>query len=81
MFRKQVMQVSQHDMVDNLMIPFEEIRPLKVDDVVGEVVIRFFQSDGIPVLDDRGSCVGVVDAADCKEVGRENTSPLVVLLN
>ena len=37
------------------MIPFEEIRPHEVDDVVGEVVIRFIQSDGIPIVDDQGS--------------------------
>ena len=55
-------------MVDNLMIPFEEIRPLTVDDEVGKVAMRFFQSDGIPVVDERGSCVGVAYAADCKEV-------------
>lgn len=59
--------VSQNDMVDKLMIPFEEIRPLIVDDEVSKVVMRFFQSDGIPVVDERGSCVGVVYAADCKE--------------
>jgi predicted transcriptional regulator len=68
-------QVSQNDMVDKLMIPFEEIRPLIVDDEVGKVVMRFFQSDGIPVVDERGSCVGVVYAADCKEVDRHFSFP------
>ena len=62
------------------MIPSEEIRPLKVDDVVGEVIMRFFQSDGIPVVDERGSCVGVVYAADCKEVSRSPFSSLLSYL-
>lgn len=62
------MQVSQHDLVENLMISPEEIRPLSVDMVVRDVVMRFLNSDGIPVVNERGSCVGVVYAADCKEV-------------
>lgn len=62
------LQVSQHDIVENLMISPEVIRPLSVDVEVREVVMRFFESDGIPVVNERGSCVGVVYAADCKEV-------------
>jgi len=61
-------QVSQHDIVEKLMISPEEIRPLSVDVEVCKVVMRFFKSDGIPVVNERGSCVGVVYAADCKEV-------------
>lgn len=74
-------QVSQHDVVENLMIPFEEIRPLAVDDEVGKVVMRFFLSDCIPVVDARGSCVGVAYAADCKEVDRSSfSSPLDLII-
>lgn len=62
------MQVSQHDIVENLMIPFEEIRPLSVDDVIGTVAIRFFDRNSIPVIDKRGTCVGVIYAADCNQV-------------
>jgi CBS domain-containing protein len=61
--------VSQNDLVENLMISPEEIRPLSVDGIVRDVVMRFLNSDGIPVVNERGSCVGVVYAADCKEMG------------
>ncbi|XP_024382492.1 pentatricopeptide repeat-containing protein At5g10690 isoform X2 [Physcomitrium patens] len=60
--------VSQHDIVENLMIPFEEIRPLSVDDVIGTVAIRFFDRNSIPVIDKRGTCVGVIYAADCNQL-------------
>jgi len=61
-------QVSQNDTVENLMISPEEIKPLSVDVEIRKVVMRFFESDAIPVVNERGSCVGVVYASDCKEV-------------
>lgn len=60
--------VSQNDIVENLMISPEEIRPLSVDVEIRKVVMRFFESDAIPVVNERGSCVGVVYASDCKEL-------------
>lgn len=62
------LQVSPHDMVENVMIPADNIRPLTDDVQVGKVYMRFLHEDGIPVVDGRGACVGVVYAGDCKKV-------------
>lgn len=47
------------------MIFFEEIRLLLVDDVIGIVVIRFFDRNFIFVIDKWGICVGVIYVVDC----------------
>jgi hypothetical protein len=50
------------------MISADDIRPLTEDVQVGKVYMRFLNEDGIPVVDGRGACVGVVYAGDCKKV-------------
>lgn len=60
--------MSPHDVVENVMISADDIRPLTEDVQVGKVYMRFLNEDGIPVVDGRGACVGVVYAGDCKKV-------------
>nr|CAD1825515.1 unnamed protein product [Ananas comosus var. bracteatus] len=58
-------QVLVNDPVEKHMIPFEKANPLPASSSLNEVVMRFFKEPAVPVIDDWGSCVGIVHRCDC----------------
>ena len=50
------------------MVPFEEARPLNANIMLRDVVMRFFNEAAIPVTDEWGNCIGIVQSRDCAEL-------------
>lgn len=63
-----MLQVSLDDPVDKYMTPFEEAKPLPANFPLKKVVMRFLKDSVVPVIDDWGSCLGIVHREDCYEV-------------
>lgn len=61
-------QIVLNDPVEKYMIPFQEAQPLHADLILEEVVMRFFKDPVVPIVDDWGSCVGIVHRQDCTKV-------------
>ncbi|OVA10234.1 CBS domain [Macleaya cordata] len=64
-------QVSLDDPIETIMRPFEEARPLLANLDVKNVPMRFFRDEVVPIIDEWGSCVGIVHREDCNQL---NTS-------
>ncbi|KAI3961463.1 hypothetical protein MKX01_001199 [Papaver californicum] len=64
-------QVSLDDPIETIMRPFGESQPLLVNLDVENVLMRFFKDEVVPIIDEWGSCVGIVHREDCNQL---NTS-------
>ncbi|KAF3339261.1 pentatricopeptide repeat-containing protein [Carex littledalei] len=65
-FRPQVLpEVLLDQPVEKYMVPFEEARPLNANIMLRDVVMRFFNEAAIPVTDEWGNCIGIVQRRDC----------------
>jgi hypothetical protein len=62
------MQVSLNDPVETIMLSYQEARPLLCDFQLKSVIMRFLKDDSVPVIDNSGTCVGIVHCKDCVEV-------------
>lgn len=57
------------------MIPFKEAQPLQATLKLRQVVMHFFRHSVVPIVDDWGSCVGLLHRQDCNEVPKFVPSP------
>ncbi|XP_054793552.1 pentatricopeptide repeat-containing protein At5g10690 isoform X4 [Prosopis cineraria] len=73
-------KVSPAEPVERFMLPFEATGPLQGTVQLKEVVMRFFTDTVIPIVDDWGSCIGLVHHEDCTQDGNFCTRPLFIWL-
>ncbi|KAK4839745.1 hypothetical protein QYF36_024589 [Acer negundo] len=69
-------QVSPDAPIESIMMPFEEARPLLGTMELRRVVTRFFTDLFVPIIDEWGSCVGLVHREDCSELD----APLLTMM-
>ncbi|XP_020235167.1 pentatricopeptide repeat-containing protein At5g10690 isoform X1 [Cajanus cajan] len=61
-------QVSPSEPVENYMIRFDATRPLQGTIKLRKVVMRFFDEAVVPIVDEWGSCTGLLYREDCKQL-------------
>ncbi|CAJ2674845.1 unnamed protein product [Trifolium pratense] len=61
-------QVLPSEPVEGFMIPFEETRPLQGTIKLRDVVSRFFNDAVVPIVDEWGSCTGLLHREDCNQL-------------
>ncbi|KAJ8634622.1 hypothetical protein MRB53_008889 [Persea americana] len=61
-------QVSLGDPIEKYMTPFKEASPLQASLDLKKAVMRFYRDAAVPVVDDWGSCVGIVHREDCNQL-------------
>ncbi|XP_073223621.1 pentatricopeptide repeat-containing protein At5g10690 isoform X2 [Cicer arietinum] len=61
-------QVSPSELVEGFMIPFEATRPLQGTIKLKDVVTRFYNDAVVPIVDEWGSCTGLLHREDCNQL-------------
>ncbi|WVY90152.1 hypothetical protein V8G54_035666 [Vigna mungo] len=61
-------QVLPSEPIENYMIRFDATRPLQGTIKLRKVVMRFFDEAVVPVVDEWGSCIGLLHREDCKQL-------------
>ncbi|XP_017431155.1 pentatricopeptide repeat-containing protein At5g10690 isoform X1 [Vigna angularis] len=61
-------QVLPSQPIENYMIRFDATRPLQGTIKLRKVVMRFFDEAVVPVVDEWGSCIGLLHREDCKQL-------------
>lgn len=56
------------DPVEKYMIPFQESRPLCADLILENVAMRFLKDSVVPLVNDWGTCTGIVHSHDCTKM-------------
>lgn len=73
-----LIQVSIGDAIECIMMPLHEARPLQATLRLNQVVMRFYRDSSVPIIDDWGSCVGILHAEDCNKVPSLKSSGTVL---
>ncbi|XP_022729908.1 pentatricopeptide repeat-containing protein At5g10690 isoform X5 [Durio zibethinus] len=61
-------QVLPGDLIESIMMPFETVRPLPGTLELKKVVMRLYREPVVPIIDDWGSCIGLLHREDCYEI-------------
>lgn len=61
-------QILLNDPVEKYMLPFQESRPLCGDLILENVVMRFLEDSVVPLVNEWGTCTGIVHSHDCTEM-------------
>ncbi|GAU15208.1 hypothetical protein TSUD_09460 [Trifolium subterraneum] len=61
-------QVLPSEPIEGFMIPFEATQPLQGTIKLRDVVARFFNDAVVPIVDEWGSCTGLLHREDCNQL-------------
>ncbi|XP_065851513.1 pentatricopeptide repeat-containing protein At5g10690 isoform X1 [Euphorbia lathyris] len=67
-------QVSPVDPIESIMTPLKEAQPLHGTVKLKKVIMRFFRDEVVPIIDDWGSCIGLLHREDCTELNAPLTT-------
>ncbi|XP_052209423.1 pentatricopeptide repeat-containing protein At5g10690 isoform X2 [Diospyros lotus] len=61
-------QVSLGDPIECIMTPIEDAIPLRANLDLKKVIMCFYRDTVVPIIDDWGSCIGLLHREDCNEL-------------